>query len=89
MFGRSYARAWEMMRDVVAVHSAGVGWIVGDGLIGSGDVMGELIALNAGVVPLDEGVAVVGEMSTRHNRAPECSRTPWRMVLPSLLQTRS
>ena len=44
MFGRSYAQAWEMTRDVVAVRGAGVGWIVGDGLIGSGDAMGELIA---------------------------------------------
>ena len=54
---------------------------VGTGRMGTVAELGEL-------VPLDVGVVVVGEMLTRHSRAPEGSRTPWRMALPSLLRTR-
>ena len=82
VFGRSYAQAWEKTRKVVVVGCVGAGWIAGDGLMGSGDAMGELRALDA-------GVDVVGEMSTHHSRAPEGSCTPWRMALPSLSQMRS
>ena len=75
VFGRSYARAWEKMHAVVVVCCAGAGWIAGDELMGSGDAMGELRALDA-------GVDVVDEMSTHLSRAPEGSCTPWRMALP-------
>ena len=57
VFGRSYARAREKPREAVLVRCVGVGWIAGTGVMGSGDVMGEL-------VPLDVGVDVVGEMSS-------------------------
>ena len=42
VFGRSYAQAWEKMREGVVVGCVGAGWIAGDGLMGSGDAMGEL-----------------------------------------------
>ena len=80
--GRSYAQVWEKPREAVLERCVCAGSIAGTGLLGSSDAMGEL-------VPLDVGVDVVGEMLTRHSRAPEGSRMPWRMVLPSLSQTRS
>ena len=81
VFGKSYARVWAKAREVALIRCAGSGLSVGPWWMGAITEVGELALLEV-------GVAVVGEMSTRHRRAPEGSRTPWRMAVPSLSRTR-
>ena len=81
VLGKSYARVWAKLRAGAVLRCVCSELQGGTGRLGAVAELGELVSLAAGVV-------VVGEMSTRHSRAPEGSRTPWRMALPSLSRTR-
>ena len=81
VLGKLYVPVWAKPRAVAVLCCVCSGLQVGTGRMGAVTDLGEL-------VPLDAGVVVVGEMSTRHSRALEGSRTPWRMALPSLSLTR-
>ena len=81
VLGKSYARVWAKLRAGAVLRWVCWGLQGGPGRLGAVAELGELVSLAAGVV-------VVGEMSTRHSRAPEGSRTPWRMALPSLSRMR-